>query len=355
MPSIAIIGAGCSGLAAAHTLQDAGYTVTLFEKNDDVGGRATTGKRDGFIYDYGAQYIKGGSPVSEHLVTERFRCEDLIDIGKPVWIFDGQGRIQEGDPVQNADPKWTYRNGLVTFARKMAEGLDVRFGVHVARIVQLITMDELSEPEFYMSSWPRTNLGGRYFQLRTSGWSFAAAREYPQEVFDQLLITLPASQAIELIDANLVSYDLREVILSILLRVRYNPLLSVMLGYETRPSSRPYYALVNTDKAHPISWLAWEHEKSAERVPRGAGLQIAQRYGRPLVRDVDLGVHSMFDPLNRTDRFGEVCMVVRRPDGKLLTMKKTLYPPGAYRLLTGGINHGERVLDALLRETYEET
>ena len=276
MPSIAIIGAGCSGLAAAHTLQDAGYTVTLFEKNDDVGGRATTGKRDGFIYDYGAQYIKGGSPASEHLVTERFRSEDLIDIGKPVWIFDGQGRIQEGDPVQNADPKWTYRNGLVTFARKMAEGLDVRFGVHVARIVQLITMDELSEPEFYMSSWPRTNLGGRYFQLRTSGWSFSAAREYLQEVFDQLLITLPASQAIELIDANLVSYDLREVILSILLRARYNPLLSVTLGYETRPSTRPYYALVNTDKAHPISWLAWEHEKSAERVPRGAGLLIAQ-------------------------------------------------------------------------------
>ena len=83
--------------------------------------------------------------------------------------------------------------------------------------------------------------------------------------------------------------------------------------------------------------------------------QLARRYGPPLVRNVDPGVHSMFDPLNRTDRFGEVCMVVRRPDGNLLTMKKTFYPQGAYRLLTGGINHGERVLDALLRETYEET
>jgi 8-oxo-dGTP pyrophosphatase MutT (NUDIX family) len=83
--------------------------------------------------------------------------------------------------------------------------------------------------------------------------------------------------------------------------------------------------------------------------------QLAQRYGRPLVCDVDLGVHSMFDPLNRTDRFGEVCMVVQRPDRKLLTMKKMFYPPGAYRLLTGGINHGEHVLDALVRETYEET
>jgi renalase len=39
---------------------------------------------------------------------------------------------------------------------------------------------------------------------------------------------------------------------------------------------RPYYALVNTDKAHAISWLAWEHEKAPERVPLGAGLLIAQ-------------------------------------------------------------------------------
>ena len=39
---------------------------------------------------------------------------------------------------------------------------------------------------------------------------------------------------------------------------------------------RPYYALVNTDKAHAISWLAREHEKASERVPEGAGMLIAQ-------------------------------------------------------------------------------
>jgi renalase len=49
-----------------------------------------------------------------------------------------------------------------------------------------------------------------------------------------------------------------------------------MLGYRPAPEVRPYYALVNTDKAHAISWLAWEHEKAPERVPEGAGLLIAQ-------------------------------------------------------------------------------
>jgi renalase len=48
------------------------------------------------------------------------------------------------------------------------------------------------------------------------------------------------------------------------------------LGYKPTPGERPYYALVNTDKAHPISWLAWEHEKAPERVPEHSGLLIAQ-------------------------------------------------------------------------------
>lgn len=83
--------------------------------------------------------------------------------------------------------------------------------------------------------------------------------------------------------------------------------------------------------------------------------QLAQRYGVPLVRTVELTATSLFDPLTKRDRYGEVCMVVRRPNGRLLTMTKTFYPAGAYRLLTGGINHGEHIFDALLRETQEET
>jgi renalase len=67
MPSVAIIGAGSSGLAAAHTLQDAASTVTVFEQGRDVGGRATTRKREGFIYDHGANYIKPGSSASTRL------------------------------------------------------------------------------------------------------------------------------------------------------------------------------------------------------------------------------------------------------------------------------------------------
>lgn len=55
------------------------------------------------------------------------------------------------------------------------------------------------------------------------------------------------------------------------------------------------------------------------------------------------------------NRDAEVCMVVRRPSGRILTFRKTFYPPGVYRLMTGGIESGEGVLDALMREVAEET
>lgn len=82
--------------------------------------------------------------------------------------------------------------------------------------------------------------------------------------------------------------------------------------------------------------------------------ELAKRYGEP--RRVDASIDDGFDdPIRRRDRYGEVLMAVRRPSGKLLVAIKTFYPRGAYRLPTGGIHHGERILDALLRETHEET
>jgi 8-oxo-dGTP pyrophosphatase MutT (NUDIX family) len=82
---------------------------------------------------------------------------------------------------------------------------------------------------------------------------------------------------------------------------------------------------------------------------------LAQRYGQPLMKEADLQTSKRFDPLSKLDRYGEVCMVIRRKNGRLLTMLKAYYPAECYRLLTGGINHGEFVFDALLRETQEET
>lgn len=83
--------------------------------------------------------------------------------------------------------------------------------------------------------------------------------------------------------------------------------------------------------------------------------ELASRFGQPLIEAANLGDSGSFAPLGKPDRFGEVCMVVRRLDGSLITARKEYYPPHIFRLLTGGIGHGESVHAALLRETAEET
>ena len=50
---IAIIGSGFSSLAASCYLAQAGYDVTIFEKNETIGGRARQISKDGFTFDIG--------------------------------------------------------------------------------------------------------------------------------------------------------------------------------------------------------------------------------------------------------------------------------------------------------------
>ena|SRR6185503_7264605 len=82
--------------------------------------------------------------------------------------------------------------------------------------------------------------------------------------------------------------------------------------------------------------------------------QLVYRYGMP--RRIRAPIDASFDdPIRKPDRIGEVCMVIRRPNGTLLVSIKTFYPRGAYRLPTGGIHPGEKIGDALVREAHEET
>ncbi len=82
--------------------------------------------------------------------------------------------------------------------------------------------------------------------------------------------------------------------------------------------------------------------------------RLSHDLGAPIVGEVPLADVS-FDPVGAPDRIAEVCMAIRRPNGKLLLSIKAFYPRGAYRLPTGGIHGDESILEALLREAHEET
>ena len=84
------------------------------------------------------------------------------------------------------------------------------------------------------------------------------------------------------------------------------------------------------------------------------GMQRAtQKYGEPV--HVTCTLPSLDFPPIRVRRFGEVVMCIRRLDGTFLLHTKASYPGAVMRLPSGGINRGEDLETALLREIQEET
>ncbi len=51
MKEVIIIGAGLGGLSAAIRLAKSGFSVTVLEKNENVGGKVNTVEADGYKFD----------------------------------------------------------------------------------------------------------------------------------------------------------------------------------------------------------------------------------------------------------------------------------------------------------------
>ncbi len=84
--------------------------------------------------------------------------------------------------------------------------------------------------------------------------------------------------------------------------------------------------------------------------------RLAHLYGSPVAISQTLRLKRIFGAVNeRPVRVAEVVPVIKRPSGGLIVITKDGYPAGAYRLPSGEMRQGEGILDALLRETYEET
>ncbi len=133
---LAIIDAGVAGLAAAQALRHQRRDIALivYEKSRDIGGRVATRRAHGAIFDYGAQYIKTPTPSLEQLLCRTLPHETLVDIARPVWVFDAASSISEGDPAQNAEPKWSYRDGLTRLVKELAHDLPLRLQTPIGRI-----------------------------------------------------------------------------------------------------------------------------------------------------------------------------------------------------------------------------
>lgn len=108
-------------------------------------------------------------------------------------------------------------------------------------------------------------------------------------------------------------------------------------------------------------WTVTRRPATLVAVSRRQRAAVEARFG-PLPylhHSLHLGSRFLDDARHRLvgtgRREGEVVLLLRRADRRVLVHTKSFYPGGTYRLPSGGIRSGESVMDAACREAAEET
>nr|WP_272931382.1 FAD-dependent oxidoreductase [Halobacterium noricense] len=234
---MAIVGAGAAGAAAAYRLRNDAREVTVFEKSRGVCGRAATRRRDDCRYDHGANYVKSGDGLVGALVRDLGE-DGLHDIAEPVWTFDGDGGIAPGR--SSDEPKWTWEDGITQLAKRLFARTDADVQ-RETRIESLAREDD--------------------------GWTLTGAAGTTYGPFADVLLTPPAPQTADLLAATDWKDDRLAAARDAVESVPYRSVVTAVLRYDF-DVDREWYALVNTDDAHDVGWLARESCKPGH-VPDG--------------------------------------------------------------------------------------
>jgi phytoene desaturase len=80
--SVLLVGAGVGGIATAARLAQAGFDVTVLEKNDRPGGRASLIREDGFTFDTGPSLLLMPETYAETYRALGQRMEDHLDLAR---------------------------------------------------------------------------------------------------------------------------------------------------------------------------------------------------------------------------------------------------------------------------------
>jgi len=115
---VAVVGGGLAGLAAARRLAADGFDVTVFERNEDVGGRVRSRRGDGFVFDRGFQVLFTAYPAAKRELD--FDALDLRSFSPGATICRGDRRSVLADPLR--EPRaltQTLFNGDVSTTDKL--------------------------------------------------------------------------------------------------------------------------------------------------------------------------------------------------------------------------------------------
>lgn len=116
-PTIAIIGAGLSGLACARLLTRAGLPFTIYEASDGVGGRVRSDWVDGFTLDRGFQVLLPAYPEARQVLD--YDGLDLRPLYRGAEIFFKKCLHRLADPFHHPlDAAWSVLDDFIPWRDK---------------------------------------------------------------------------------------------------------------------------------------------------------------------------------------------------------------------------------------------
>lgn len=213
-PRIAIIGAGMAGLTCAHQLRQQGWSPVIFEKSRGIGGRLATRRTDsGNAYDHGAQFVTARDPAFVDLLETLQRSGAAA-----AWT----PRLPVDAP-RPAHTWWIGTSGMSALLKPLAALLDVRLRATVSAL-----------------------------RRHAGRWELRLAEQELVEIFDAVVITVPAPQARALLaDVSSLADALDSVAIA--------PCWAAMFAFEA-PWDVPFEAA--RFDAGPIAWIARESSRA---------------------------------------------------------------------------------------------
>jgi hypothetical protein len=165
--SIAVIGAGISGLACARELKDHGAEVTVLEKSRSLSGRCASRLWEGHVVDHGAQYFTIRDEGFRERIMET--CAGVLrTLEAPVVP------LGEAKPPGN-EPRWYHVEGNNRLGRALAGELPVQFETFIDSLEAVasgvVVAGRKYDAAVSTAPWPQTAL--LLGDINTVGGGFA--------------------------------------------------------------------------------------------------------------------------------------------------------------------------------------
>lgn len=181
---VAIIGSGLAGCAAARVLAGSGLSYAIFDKGRRIGGRVSTKRADGFLFNHGAQFITAKSSLFKTAIRQA----------------EARGILEKWQE-NHTHIRYSGTPDMRGFLEMLGEGHDI----HQTQEIQQITQN-------------------------TKGLTLIF-KDASEVAAQHILITAPAPQTAKLVRG--ISKAASDIAQS----TQYHPCWTVMLGYSNPPST----------------------------------------------------------------------------------------------------------------------